>query len=237
MKSPTSLFIPKDYLTLQVALAVAEQAPQFSKEVDKFNSVIAWFRQELHAKSFSCSYFSVANKLKEIPHVVFADDESIGLFEFGKQATGVAEENAPEIDLAFLRRDNFLNDQYRTYTDQGPNSPYFISDELELARGKQLFISKMGFEDSLAPQTGMRNKNYVENRQSRQRATKSEAQNIVAHRPPHKREETISILRQLDPSQLEDKRESLLSIVNAKATSKISKDTLRRALLAIQAEA
>ena len=83
MMSPSSIFIPKNRLTLQAALAVAEQAPKFSKELDKVNSVVKWFRQELHAKSFSCSYFSVANKLKKIPHVVFADDQSIGLFKFG----------------------------------------------------------------------------------------------------------------------------------------------------------
>ena len=150
MKSPSSLFVPKDCLTLQAAVAEAEQAPQFSQEVDKISSVVTWFRGELYAKSFSCSYFSSTNKLYEIPYVVFAYDESIGLFESGIDSTVVSEASPPEIDLAFLHGNNLFKGHFRTYIDQGPNSPYYILDELDSARGKVLFISKEPFKKALS---------------------------------------------------------------------------------------
>ena len=100
-----------------------------------------WFRRELLAKSFICSYWS-GEELTDVPPSVFGLDESERLFAIGNgksEGHMLTHHWAPSPDGSVDLRAGA-----RTWIDA-----LSLSYQLEIALGRELFISEKGFEKAL----------------------------------------------------------------------------------------
>ncbi len=192
-----------------------------SPESFRRKTLIAWFRRELFAGSFDCSYRSASGYFTKIPPEVFYSDESEQLF-----ADDTAPDESSSIETGGIRQ-NDLDWRGRnsvTWVDCLPGTPYWLSTQIESAAGRELFISLIGFEAALKQFNEAGVKKFIV---------------IVpppANRPPEMRDEVRRILRKLGPEWLTGKKAALLVKVNAQTKSPVSRDTLRRALKDFRAE-
>lgn len=228
-------FTPKNQMPLEQALRSADlkiiegwKAGELrahtsqSPEGLRRKNLIDWFRRELFAGSFDCSYWSASGYFTKIPPKVF------GLGESEQLLTG---DTAPEESSSIPTGDILQNDRdwlrrgAVTWVDGLPGTPYWLSSQIESATGRELFISTIDFEaelKKLGGEAAVKMTDVVVSRPS--------------HRPPEKRNEAALILRKLDPALLTGKRAALLAEVNAKLNTPVSIDTLRRALQTLCAE-
>ena len=106
------------------------------------NELVTWFRQELHAESFFCAYWSSSTELSIIPANAFGRDDSKTLFELDLESeTDLSAEFLPSSpdELGILRGRGML-----TWADG-----LTLSYQIEAAVGQEIFVSIEGFEKAL----------------------------------------------------------------------------------------